>query len=199
MLNVADPDGAQRVHAREPWDPCDRQSSVVRAAVFCLASLLVGCGASAELTDRPPTNPSAESAAANGASTTARTQTTGSRPGATDGVATLTLSVSNQSFADDPVRITVRIDGDVVVDDDFFVGSQHNWRTFDLAMTPGEHLVSLTSDTNVESETTLAVRSDGHRWAVAAYWCQPSARTDTAASVTGEFSFVVDDEPIATA
>jgi hypothetical protein len=160
---------------------------------------LVGCGANAELTDRPPTNPSAESAAANGASTTARTQATGPQPGATGGEATLTLLVSNQSFADDPVRITVRIDGVLVVDDDFFVGSQHNWRTFDLAVTPGDHLVSLTSDTNVESETTLAIPSDGHRWAAAAYWYQPSAPTDTGAPVTGEFSFVVDDEPIATA
>jgi hypothetical protein len=123
-----------------------------------------------------------------------------SLPGAPDGEASLTLLVSNQSFADDPVRITVRVDGAVVVDDDFFVGSQHNWRTFDLAVTPGDHLVSLTSDTDVEWETTLAVPGDGHRWAAAAYWYQPAAPADTrAASATGEFSFVVDDEPIATA
>ena len=173
---------------------------MVRAALLCVASLLVGCGADADLTDGPPARPSAESTVTKGASTTARTQATGSQPDAADGEATLTLLVSNQSFTDDPVRITVRIDGDVVVDDDFFVGSQHNWRTFEVAVAPGDHLVSLTSDTDVEWETTLAVPRAGHRWAAAAYWYQPSAPTDTGATAAaGEFSFVVEDEPIATA
>ena len=177
----------------------ERQSVVARAALLCVASVMVGCGTTAELTDRPPTNPSVASMAMTSASTAASTEPVFSLPRAPDGEASLTLLVSNQSFADDPVRITVRIDGDVVVDDDFFVDSQHNWRTFDLAVTPGDHLVSLTSDTNVEWETTLAVPSDDHRWAAAAYWHQPTPTDTRAASATGAFSFVVDDEPIATA
>ena len=42
----------------------------------------------------------------------------------------LTLYISNQSFAIDPVDIKVNIDGKPAVRGDFEVGSQHSWHEF---------------------------------------------------------------------
>lgn len=112
----------------------------------------------------------------------------------------LTLLVSNQSFADDPVRITISIDGDVVVDDEFSVGMQDNWIAFEVRLPPGNHELTMRSSTGVEADAEVLIPAGGHRWANVAYWYSPPdhdrARAD---KMPRGFSLTVNDEPIALA
>lgn len=84
--------------------------------------------------------------------------------------ADLVLYVSNQSFDDDEVRITVRIDGETVVDGDFHVGSQHNWVSFPLAMPHGEHEITAETDSGAELEERFSTPRSGTRYAVIDHW-----------------------------
>ena len=104
----------------------------------------------------------------------------------------LTLYVSNQSFEDDPVKVTVDIDGEVVVNDVFNVESQHNWITYELYLAPGRHEITMTSDTGVRKTTTLRMPRRSHRWAVIDYWYYPPDGTD--GGTPRSFSFRVDDK-----
>lgn len=109
----------------------------------------------------------------------------------------LTLHVSNQSFADDPVEITVAIDGDEVVHDRFFVEGQHTWITYELAFTAGTHEVVITSDTGARQNATLDLPPDGERWAVVNYWYdEPDAERPGTDPAQRSISFQIADEPI---
>ena len=81
------------------------------------------------------------------------------------------LWVSNQSFDDDPVSITIRIDGEVVVDDSFAVGSQHNSVSFDIAgLSSGLHEMVAESDTGARTDGSFTLPDGDSRWLVADYW-----------------------------
>lgn len=81
------------------------------------------------------------------------------------------LWVSNQSFEDDPVAITVAIDGVTVVDDSFAVGSQHNWFSFMVSgLQPGEHTITASSDTGATFEGTFRMPADQAHWMVIDHW-----------------------------
>ena len=84
--------------------------------------------------------------------------------------ADLLLYVSNQSFDDERVRLTVEVDGVVVVDDDFDVEGQHNWIRFALAMPAGDHEVTASSDTGAALSETFRVPGDEPRFAVLDHW-----------------------------
>lgn len=84
--------------------------------------------------------------------------------------ADLHLWVSNQSFVDDPVAITVSVDGVTVVDRDFDVEGQHNWQLFPLALEPGEHALRVASDTGVTLARSFRVPEGERRYAVVDYW-----------------------------
>lgn len=61
------------------------------------------------------------------------------------------LWVSNQSFQDDTVSVTITVDGRQAVADEFEVEDQHNWVGFYLgALAPGEHHLAARSDTGVD-------------------------------------------------
>jgi hypothetical protein len=87
--------------------------------------------------------------------------------------ADLHLWVSNQSFADDPVRITVTIDDTVVVDQAFDVEGQHNWIQFPIEAPPGRHVVAVVSDTGIEMTEHFVLPKAGPRYAVIDYWNYP--------------------------
>ncbi|MBI4935043.1 MAG: hypothetical protein HY828_14265 [Actinobacteria bacterium] len=109
----------------------------------------------------------------------------------------VTLHVSNQSFEDPAVHITISIDGNVVVDQSFDVGSQHGWIPFELELAPGPHEVVATSDTGVTSTFTLDVLETGHKYAVIDYWYYPPDPKYPGASQTPRsFTFSQSDEPI---
>ena len=110
---------------------------------------------------------------------------------------TLTLYVSNQSFADDPVGITISIDGETVVDNDFYVEGQHSWITFELAVSPGDHELVMASSTGVTQAASLVIPAEGHRWAVVNYWFYPADLDHPGGGQTPRsFTFTVDDVPV---
>lgn len=83
--------------------------------------------------------------------------------------ADLHLWVSNQSFEDDPVTVTVRIDDTVVVDQPFEVGSQHNWILFPIEAPPGPHVLTAVSDTGAETRQSFTLPGAERRYAVVDY------------------------------
>lgn len=86
------------------------------------------------------------------------------------------LWVSNQSFEDDPVRLTISIDGTPVVNDDFEVQGQHNWIPFDISgLTPGAHAIVAESDTGAQHLGEFTVLVGEARWLVLDYWYYPDS------------------------
>lgn len=101
------------------------------------------------------------------------------------------LWVSNQSFDDDPVAITVEIDGEVVVEDVFAVEGQHNWFSFMIdGLEPGEHTITAISDTGVDFAGTFTLPVDEARWMVLDYWYSPDDAEGR------HFTFDVSEMPI---
>ena len=84
--------------------------------------------------------------------------------------ATLQLWVSNQSFEDDPVEVTIAIDGVEVVSELFEVEGQHSWTLFPITAPPGQHVLTATSDTGATLEEHFTLPEQGLRYAVVDYW-----------------------------
>ena len=59
----------------------------------------------------------------------------------------LLLMVSNQSYLDDPVTLTVVIDGFRVLSQPFEVRNQHHFVRFPLRLAPGTHELTAVSNT----------------------------------------------------
>ncbi|MEU5783866.1 hypothetical protein [Micromonospora lupini] len=88
-------------------------------------------------------------------------------------LADLHLWVSNQSFDDDRVTVTVSIDGTRLVDQPFDVRGQHNWILFPIKLPPGSHEVTATSQTGAETHQRFTMPERGRRYAVIDYWTDP--------------------------
>ena len=81
------------------------------------------------------------------------------------------LWISNQSFVDDPVRISVTVDDRVVVEDDFATKDQHNSVGYRVrGLEPGVHEISATSSTNVQYSGVFTLGADSPVWLVLDYW-----------------------------
>ncbi len=80
------------------------------------------------------------------------------------------LYVSNQSYEDPDIQIIITIDGEVVVDDRFPVGNQHNWVPHLLYLSPGEHRLRAESSTGATFDGTFDTVRGQPRWAVLNYW-----------------------------
>jgi hypothetical protein len=101
----------------------------------------------------------------------------------------VTLYISNQSFDDPSVTMTVTIDGTVVADQEFNVEGQHNWITFDLDLPAGDHSLVAVSDTATELTAEFSTALDQPRWAVIDYWWY-------SAEGAANFTFDISDKPI---
>jgi len=99
-----------------------------------------------------------------------------------------TLNVSNQSFEDPAVFVTVVLDGEVIVDQNFDVEGQHTWVVFEVDLAPGTHVITATSSTGVEFSEEFVTVADEPRWAVLNYWFD----LDEGGRF---FDFTVTDEP----
>lgn len=101
------------------------------------------------------------------------------------------LFVSNQSFDDDPVQISISVDGIEVVDDAFEVLDQHHFVGFIIrGLDPGPHTITAVSGTGASMEGTFTSFADEPRWLSMNYWYYPA---------TGEgrhFSLTEEAEPI---
>jgi hypothetical protein len=84
--------------------------------------------------------------------------------------ADLVLYVSNQSFDDEKVRLAVAVDGVTVVDGDFYVEDQHNWISFPLSLSQGDHEVTAEADSGVSMSESFRVPGDETRYAVIDHW-----------------------------
>jgi hypothetical protein len=128
---------------------------VVALVAAALTSLLVGCDGSSPSSD--PISPAA-------------TRSPASVGLVSEKKADLNLWVSNQSFVDDPVDLTVRIDGVEVVSQPFDVDDQHNWIRFSIEAAPGHHVLTAESDTGASTRKNFSLPGSGDRHAVLEYW-----------------------------
>jgi hypothetical protein len=165
--------------------PCMKRPTRLVSVLLVAGAVLAGaCAADDPLdvtaVDEPPTST---------APTTAEVSMP-VEPDEADGpVSPLTLYVSNQSFDDPTVVITITIDGTVVADQDFDVEAQHNWIAFDLSVPSGDHRLVARSDSGARLNVDFTTVPDEPRWAVVDYW---SSGEDHPAN----FTFDVSDEPI---
>jgi hypothetical protein len=140
----------------------------MRMAIVAVATLftVVACTESARAPQSsPPTT--LGSGASDGLSSP------GSRPAVrmvAENQGDLHLWVSNQSFEDDPVFVTISIDGTEVVAQPFDVEGQHNWILFPLRVPAGQHVLTAASDAGVETEQRFTIPETGRRYAVLEYW-----------------------------
>lgn len=89
--------------------------------------------------------------------------------------ANLIMYVSNQSFDDREVHLTVAIDGVTVVDGDFYVEDQHNWVSFPLALPSGGHDITADSDSGATLRGSFQVPHGTTRYAVIDHWTEGAA------------------------
>ncbi len=104
--------------------------------------------------------------------------------------ADLHLWVSNQSFDDAQVQITVSVDGVEVVDAPFEVADQHNWQLFPVRLDPGQHVLRAVSDSGAEVERSIVIPRGAQRYVVVNYWSQSD-------ELPGRFTVDISDEPVA--
>jgi hypothetical protein len=126
---------------------------VVALALFAL----VGCGVAQGEGDDPAPNPDI-------------TATDADIKLSSDPEADLVLYVSNQSFDDEEVRLTVTIDAVTVVDGNFHVEGQHHWLRFPLALSSGEHEVRAESDSGATLHKSFEIQQGKTRYAVIDHW-----------------------------
>lgn len=81
----------------------------------------------------------------------------------------LEVVVSNQSFGDPDVALTVTVDGEVVIDGSYPVESQHTAVAYLLPLEPGEHQVEIRTDSGATHERTVTV-GDQRRYLSISYW-----------------------------
>ena len=79
------------------------------------------------------------------------------------------LYVSDQSFDISPVDMKIYVDGQLIIDDDFEVGNQHNWKKYEYKLGIGKHTIKAVSqkgDAVLEEDFFVLNK----RWAVLDYW-----------------------------
>lgn len=129
-------------------------SRLVTAPIL-MALMLAGCSAPVDLSS--PLAPL-------GASTTPGPVVTGTVH------STVTLGISNQSFDDPSVVLTVTVDGVVQVDEAFAVENQHNLKLFGVNLQPGTHTVVVRADNEAAAERSFHLSQGERRWVSIFYW-----------------------------
>ncbi len=86
--------------------------------------------------------------------------------------ADLLLYVSNQSFDDSEVLLTVTIDGVTVVEGDLHVEGQHNWVSFPLHLSTTSHEITAASDSGATLRESFEVPRGNTRYAVIEHWTE---------------------------
>ncbi len=70
------------------------------------------------------------------------------------------LVISNQSYEDPDVEVTVTLDGEVVIDRSFAVEGQHTFTSYRLPLAAGEHELAVMADTGATHERVLTLGSE---------------------------------------
>jgi hypothetical protein len=93
--------------------------------------------------------------------------------------APVVLYVSNQSFDDESVRMTVVVDGEAALDQDLEVRGQHDFLPVPLDLAPGPHDLVVTTDSGARSDIRLEVPpAPERRWVTILYWTEDRTRVD---------------------
>jgi len=103
-----------------------------------------------------------------------------------------TLYVSNQSFEIDTVDINIYFDGNEYINEDFYVGNQHNWKEFNFKLSKGRHNIEIKSLKGLAVFKDKFMLKKNKYWAILNYWYAPLSSTDT----TRHFNFTISDQPI---
>ena len=115
------------------------------------------------------------------------------------GASDLTLWVSNQSYTDKNVDVTVTLDGVVIIDRSFHVGDQHNFIEHRIQLVDGTHRLDASTvidDETVDLSEEFSIEPGQQRYAGLNYWHYvPTSPNDPSSDPPG-FSFVIQDEPI---
>ncbi len=115
------------------------------------------------------------------------------------GTSDLTLWVSNQSYVDKNVSLTVTLDGAVVIDRKFHVGDQHNHIEHRIQLDDGTHTISaktVIDDQNVELSQEFSIEPDQQRYAFLGYWHYVPTREGDTSFDPPHLTFDIQDEPI---
>ena len=131
---------------------------IVPLALVAISLVVTACASAPPESTRTSSNASA-----------ATSSTEPSRSQLLDPGGNFVLCVSNQSFEIDPVDIVIEIDGEQIIDGDFDVGSQHNWRRYVIRLSPGRHTATARSTDGDATLRESFVVSD-RRWVVLNYW-----------------------------
>jgi len=74
------------------------------------------------------------------------------------------VRVTNQSFAVSPVDIKILIDGKIIVNEDFSVGDQHLYKSFEVSLSEGKHDLSVSSKKGQANLDKQFVVTNKQRW-----------------------------------
>ena len=80
------------------------------------------------------------------------------------------LLVTNQSYGDPDVVLTIRVDGTVIADREFPVEGQHTVAHFALDLAPGEHRIEIEADDGSTVTETFTVPPDASFYGILFYW-----------------------------
>ena len=90
-----------------------------------------------------------------------------------NGTSDLTLWVSNQSYTDKNVDVTVALDGVVIIDRSFHVGDQHNYIEHRIQLGEGTHILDASTvidGQNIELSEEFSIEPGQQRYAGLNYW-----------------------------
>ena len=88
--------------------------------------------------------------------------------GCSSGEDNFTLYISDQSYELSPVGIKVYIDDKLVINEDFAVGNQHNWKKFSFKLSNGKHTLKAVTAEGIIIEEEILLLKD--TYAVLNYW-----------------------------
>ena len=155
---------------------------IVPLVLVAVSLLVTACASDA---------PESTSASASPPPVTPLTESSGSQLLDPDG--NFVLYVSNQSFELDPVDIVIEIDGEQIIDGEFEVGNQHNWKRYVLRLTPGRHTLTARS-TNGDATLEESFVVNERRWAAVDYWYYTEASGSP--PEPKHFEFNIYDKPL---
>ena len=110
-----------------------------------------------------------------------------------------TAWVSNQSYTDKNVDITVALNDVVIIDRTFHVGDQHNYIEHRIQLDEGTHRLdafTVIDGKNIELSEDLSIEPGQQRYAGLSYWHYLPTRPNDPSSNPPGFSFVIQDELI---
>ena len=99
----------------------------------------------------------------------------------------LTLSVSNQSSAEDPIELAITIDGFRAVAGQFAWQGGHNWIEYELPLSIGRHDITIATPEGVTRRATFEIPDNGQLWGVVNYWYAPAGATSSGTDRAIEF------------